>query len=117
MSGNYDDGPFRLNIRFQKATATRRSSFNKLGFDVVNVRLDALRYLLDRSEDDVVAAVGCEERGDALAASAGDVSVGGRELGHNSFAQISREIEVAEGLKKRAKRPSASDAKTEFLLV
>ena len=35
VSGNFDDGPFRLNIRFQKATATRRSSFNKLGFDVL----------------------------------------------------------------------------------
>jgi len=35
VSGNYDDGPFRLNIRFQKATATRRSQFNKLGFDVL----------------------------------------------------------------------------------
>jgi hypothetical protein len=35
VSGNYDDGPFRLNIRFQKATATRRSQFNRLGFDVL----------------------------------------------------------------------------------
>ncbi len=35
VSGNYDDGPFRLNIRFQKATATRGSQFNKLGFDVL----------------------------------------------------------------------------------
>ena len=35
MSGNYDDGPFRLNLRYQKATATRGSQFNRLGFDVL----------------------------------------------------------------------------------
>ncbi len=35
VSGNYDDGPFRLNLRFQKSAATRGSQFNKLGFDVL----------------------------------------------------------------------------------
>jgi hypothetical protein len=35
VAGNYDDGPFRLNVRFQKATATRSSQFNRMGFDVL----------------------------------------------------------------------------------
>ena len=46
VSSNYDDGPFRLNLRFQKATATRGSQFNKLGFDVLKQMLHIV-YAID----------------------------------------------------------------------
>jgi hypothetical protein len=46
VSGNYDDGPFRLNIRFQKSTATRSSKFNSLGFDVLQ-QMDHNVYAVD----------------------------------------------------------------------